>query len=305
MYWKMMNTKGEFLEEKYKDKSLKDVGGAFPGTNYTYSPSMNEAEIERDVITYDSSKATDDEVIACYFTAANEFPRTLKMFKLRGDIRWGPIEMRPFIIGPLTAASGIALVNERAETSIKNLFAAGSTACATGSSGSKAVVWGYMVGEYVRKLTAGMSTPLFEADQIQQVERERKRVFAPIENKGNADALELEHYIRVTNDNYIGIRKIAPRLNRAAEIMRTARERAIPVLGASNYHELMRCLEVRDIIDLSEVHALSALTRTESRMLPSHYRLDYPQMDDKTWGNMIVTVQNVDGETRYAREKME
>ena len=305
MYWKMMNSRGEFLEEKYKDKSLKDVGGGFPGTNYTYSPSMTEAEIERDVITSDSSQATDDEVIACYFTAANEFPRTLKMFKLRGDIRWGPVEIRPFIIGPLTAASGIALVNDRAETSIKNLFAAGSTACATGSSGSKAVVWGYMIGEHVRKLTAGMESPAFGPDQVQQVAGERKRVFSPLENKGKTDSLELEHYIRVTNDNYIGIRKIAPRLKRAAEIMQMAREKAVPALGASNYHELMRCLEVQDIIDLSEMHAMSALARTESRMLPSHYRLDYPQMDDKNWAGLIVTIQKVDGETKYSREKVE
>jgi succinate dehydrogenase/fumarate reductase flavoprotein subunit len=227
------------------------------------------------------------------------------MFKLRGDIRFGPVEMRPFIIGPLTAASGIALVNDRAETSIKNLFAAGSTACATGSSGSKAVVWGYMVGEYVRKLAPEVSRTVFGPDQMQQVEKERKRVFAPFENKGKVNSLELEHYVRAINDDYIGIRKIAPRLEKAVEIMRITRERAVPALGAATYHELMHCLEIQDIIDLSEIHACSALGRTESRMLPSHYRLDYPNMDDKTWANMVLTIQKIGNETRYIREKVE
>jgi succinate dehydrogenase/fumarate reductase flavoprotein subunit len=305
MYWKMMNSKGEFLEEKYKDKSLKDVGGAFPGTNYTYSPSITAPEIERDVITYETTNATDDEIAACYFTAANEAPRTLKMFKLRGDIRWGPIEMRSFIIGPLTAASGIALVNDRAETSIKNLFAAGSTACATGSSGSKAVVWGYMVGEYARKITAEMSDPVFEVDQVQQVEEERKRVFAPFVNKGIVNPLELEDYVRTANNNYIGIHKIGPRLKRAVEIMQIAKEMGVPSLGASSYHELMRCLEIQDIIELSELHAQSAFYRDESRMLPSHFRLDYPEADNKKWENMILTIQKMGGETKYTREKVE
>jgi succinate dehydrogenase/fumarate reductase flavoprotein subunit len=40
-------------------------------------------------------------------------------------------------------------------------------------------------------------------------------------------------------------------------------------------------------------------------MLPSHYRQDYPQMDDKNWASLILTIQKVDGETKYTREKVE
>jgi len=56
-----------------------------------------------------------------------------------------------------------------------------------------------------------------------------------------------------------------------------AKEKAVPVLSAENPHELMRAIEVQDIIELSEIHARASLARTESRMTPCHYRVDYPR----------------------------
>ena len=87
--------------------------------------------------------------------------------------------------------------------------------------------------------------------------------------------------------------------------MRIAKERAVPVLAASNPHELMRALEVQDIIELSELHAEFALRRTESRMVPYHHRIDYPEQDDEHWANVIITVENVAGEAKYEIERTE
>lgn len=305
MYWKMQNSKGEFLEEKYQGGMLSKIGGHFPPTNFVYSPNMDDPEIEREVITYDTSNATDDEVVSCYFTCATEYPRMLKLHKLAGGIRKGPVEARVFIPGLLSGIVGVLNLNEKAETSVKNLFIAGCAACSTGSSGSKAMVWGLIVGDHVREIITEIDRPTLQGEQLQQIESEKERIMAPLNHKDGADPLELEHYVRNINMNYVNIRKVKPKLERAIELLHDVRDKVVPVLSARDPHEVMHVLEVQDIIDLSELHAQASLLRTESRMVPSHYRVDYPQPDDENWGSVVITEQRVDGETKYSRERME
>jgi succinate dehydrogenase/fumarate reductase flavoprotein subunit len=92
-------------------------------------------------------------------------------------------------------------------------------------------------------------------------------------------------------------------MDRAVELLRFAYKGAVPLLYANNPHELMRALEVKDIIRISELHAQFALRRTESRMAPAHYRDDYPNMDPD-WDDMIVTARNIGGEIQYDRERL-
>lgn len=304
MYWTMKNSKGECLEEKYKDRMLHKIGGHFPGTNFLYAPNMEAPEIETDVITYDTSRATEDEIVSCYFTCATEYPRMLKMHKLAGGIRKGPVEVRSFIPGLLSGIVGILMTSEKAETSVKNLFVAGSSASSTGSSGSKAMVWGLIVGDHMRSLTPEIKSPVFDAEQLKQIEAERKRVLSPMGSRGIVEPLELEDYVRRVNMNYINVRKTESKLKRAIELFGISREKAVPHLTADNAHNLVHALEVQDIIDISEIHARASLMRTESRMVPGHYRVDYPRQDDANWANKVITARRVNGEARYEIEEM-
>ena len=52
-----------------------------------------------------------------------------------------------------------------------------------------------------------------------------------------------------------------------------------------------------------EQHAQSALIRTESRLLPMHYRDDYPN-EDPSWDDIVVTVQKVAGKAKYNKEHL-
>jgi succinate dehydrogenase/fumarate reductase flavoprotein subunit len=140
---------------------------------------------------------------------------------------------------------------------------------------------------------------------LQQIEAEKRRLLAPLTHKGGVDPLELEDYVRSINMNYINIRKVEPKLKRAIALLQEVRNDIVPLLSASNPHELMHVLEVQDIIELSELHAQASLMRTESRMVPSHYRVDYPKQDDENWSNIIITEQKIDGETKYVRERIE
>jgi succinate dehydrogenase/fumarate reductase flavoprotein subunit len=286
-YWDLKNSKGEYI----------DMWAA-------YSKDMEAPPIERDVLTFDRGSATREAVVGCYFTAATEYPRALKLHKLAGGMGQGaPIEVRPFLNG--ITHGGILPVNGQAESSIKNLFVAGDASCGLGDNGTKAIVWGLIIGDHVRELAPELKLAAFTSEQIGQVQAEKKRTFAPLGSQGDVDPLELEDYVRTINMNYIGVRKVGPRLKRAAEIMRITDEKFTPALKASNPHELMRAMEVQDIIKLSELHAQASLLRTESRDLPSHYRIDYPKQDDVHWNNTIVTIKNVAGEVKYQIERAE
>jgi succinate dehydrogenase/fumarate reductase flavoprotein subunit len=285
-YWDLKNSKGEYID-------MWEV----------LSQNMEAPPIERDVITFDRGSAINEAVVGCYFTAATEYPRALKLHKLAGGMGEGsPIEVRPFLGG--ITHGGILPVNDKAEASIKNLFVAGDASCGLGDCGSKAIVWGLIVGDHVRELTTELKQAAFDGQQIEQVEADKKRTLAPLGKKSDVVPLELEDYIRKINMNYVGIRKIGPRLKRAIDIMRVARERFVPALSAGDPHELMRALEVQDIIDLSELHAQFSLLRTESRDTPNHYRIDYPRQDDEHWKNAIITAQNLTGEAKYEVERM-
>ena len=116
--------------------------------------------------------------------------------------------------------------------------------------------------------------------------------------------LELEDLVRKIMGYHVGINKVEPRLKRAVELMNVLKKQFVPKLSARNPHELMRAVEVQDIIDLSELHAHTALLRTETRMPPYHYRVDFPNQDDLHWGKNLV-VQHVAGELKHTLERLD
>ncbi len=305
-YFKMYNSKGEFLEDKYPDSVVTKMGGMIPGVNFLYSPNMRDPEFERDVVMSAKDKATADEIAAVYFTAATEPPRALKFHKLAGGLtNERPVECIPVLVGVgMLASGGILRENEKSETGIKNLFAGGG-AVGGGGAGSHGFTWACLIADHVTELVKDKKQEAFGSDQLRQIEETRRSVLSPLEQKSeySVNALELEDYVRNVNYNYVGIHRMKARMERAIELLRFADETAVPLLAAKNPHELMRALEVRDIVDISQVHAESALMRNESRMFPSHYRDDYPEMNPE-WDDMIVTATRTAGEISYQRERL-
>ncbi len=302
-YSKMYNSKGEYLEDKYPDNVVTKAGGMIPGVNFLFSPNMENAEVEKDVIMTDKQPATDDVIAATYFTAATEPPKALKFHKLAGGlINERPVECIPVLIGIGMASGGVLRENENSETGVKNLFAAGNV---TGSGGSNGFTWACLIADHVSQFVKEQADVKFDNEQLKQIEEERKKVFSPLERKSeyNVNSLELEDYIRNINYKYVGLHKFKPRLDRALELIRYAKKEAMPLLAANNAHELMRALEVQNIIEISELHAQSSLMRDESRLIPVHYREDYPEQDAK-WDNKIITACKVAGEIKYDIENL-
>lgn len=303
-YFKMYNSKGEFLEDKYPDRVVTKAGGMIPGVNFLFSPDMQNPEVEKDVVMSAKNVATDDEIAAVYFTAVTEPPKALKFHKLAGGLtNERPVECVPVLVSIGQAKNGGVLrENEYSETGVRNLFAAGNV---TGSGGSAGFTWACLIADHISQLVQGQKQGKIDNEQLKQIEEARKRVFLPlVQNKEyKVNPLELEDYIRNVNYNYIGIHKVKPKIERAIELIKFAKEGAIPLLAANNAHELMRAIEVQDIIEISELHAQSSLLRKESRLIPIHYREDYPERDPK-WDNKIVTAKKIAGEIKYEIENL-
>lgn len=304
-YFKMYNSKGEFLEDKYANNVVTKAGGMIPGVNFLYSPNMKESEYEHDVILSAKDKATADEVAAVYFTAATEPTKALKFHKLAGGLtNEKPVECVTVLVGVGMAAGGVLRENDNSETGVKNLFAGGNVAGSAGG-GACGLTWGCLIADHVVELMPNLKQTLFGPEQLQQVAETRKWAFAPMEKASEyaVSPLELESYVRNVNLNYVGIHRVAPRMERALELLKRARLWAAPMLTARNPHELMRAIEVRRIIDISEIHTRSALMRNESRLGPIHYRDDYPAMDP-AWDNITVTVQKTGGNLEYKKQEL-
>jgi succinate dehydrogenase/fumarate reductase flavoprotein subunit len=303
-FFKMYNSKGECLEDKYPDRIVTQAGGMIPGVNFLFAPNMQNAGVERDVIMSAKDKATADEVAAVYFVAATEPPKALKFHQLAGGLTdEPPVECVPVLAGIGMATGGVLRENEDSETGVRNLFAAGNV---TGSGSTRGFTWACLIADHVSRLVRDQKQETIGNDQTEQIAETRKWIFAPLGRKTayyKVNPLELEDYVRQVNYDYVGIHKVKPKLQRAIDLIRLAKEGAVPLLVANNVHELMRAVEVQNIIDISELHAQSSLMREESRLIPIHYREDYPELDPK-WDGKVITARKVAGEIKYNIEDL-
>ncbi|NWL77494.1 fumarate reductase/succinate dehydrogenase flavoprotein subunit [Pseudomonas taiwanensis] len=212
---------------------------------------------------------------------SNERPSRGQFHANRGtDYRSQMVEMHISEIGFCSghSASGV-WVNEKAETSVKGLYAAGDMA---------AVPHNYMLGAFTYGWFAGVNAAAYVAGRdfaevdAEQVARERARVFAPLEREHGLPPAQVEYKLRRMVNDYLQPPKVTKKmeigLTRFAEI-----ERDLAQMKANNPHELMRAMEVAVIRDCAEMAARASLFRAESRWGLYHHRVDFPERNDAEW----------------------
>ncbi|MGB8352773.1 MAG: fumarate reductase/succinate dehydrogenase flavoprotein subunit [Chthoniobacteraceae bacterium] len=187
------------------------------------------------------------------------------------------------------SASGV-WVNERGETTVPGLYAAGDMA---------SVPHGYMLGAFTYgKISALNAVEYSRTTGVAgiddgSVETERKRVLAPL---GRPDGIQphlLEYKLRRHVNDYLQPPKSGHRLERGLDYFLRANEE-LEQLGAREPHELMRALECHFIRDCAEMAARASLYRTESRWGLYHYRQDFPEMDEN-WFVHVNLKRGADG----------
>jgi succinate dehydrogenase/fumarate reductase flavoprotein subunit len=198
------------------------------------------------------------------------------------------------------SASGV-WVNERGETTVPGLYAAGDMA---------SVPHNYMLGAFTYgKICAGSACEyIAETDppriDDEAVEIEKQRVLRPLDQPTGIQPHLLEYKLRRHVNDYLQPPKSANRLERGLVYFERARGE-IEQLGATEPHELMRAIECAFIRDCAEMAARASLYRAESRWGLYHYRQDFPEMDNGNWFVHVNLRRGEDGEMNLFKRPVE
>jgi succinate dehydrogenase/fumarate reductase flavoprotein subunit len=163
------------------------------------------------------------------------------------------------------SASGV-WVNEHGETTVPGLYAAGDMACVPHNYLLGALVYGKICADralaYVREQAPDAALALER--QADQIEAERKRIFAPLGRQNGIPQHQYEYKVRRLVNDYLQPPKAGHRMEQGLLHLLRA-ERELEEVGADNPHDLMRVMECHFIRDCAEMAARASLYRTESR----------------------------------------
>ena len=176
-------------------------------------------------------------------------------------------------------------------TNIEGLFAAGDILFASDCFGHAAAT-GHYAGRH-----AAMFANKIEAATIdeKQIEDEQQRIYAPLENKSNVDWRQLNTAVTKIMQNYCGAFKSEELLSTGLIMLTDLRERETAKLSVRNPHELMRSLEVLNIMTNAELVMESCRARKASSKELDFVRLDFPDVDPPQWRKFITVRQSQNG----------
>ena len=166
-------------------------------------------------------------------------------------------------------------VDENSMTTIPGLYASGmSVGNVRGDITSAAVFGDYAAGAAAKHVK---NAPEYDVLNLQSKIQEKAALYSQImRNEAGAHWKEANSTLQKIMDEYVGTRiRSATLLTAGRKYINDLRGYAKKMLKAENSHELMRCLEVLDLLDLAEACAISALNRQESRGA-YHKRSDFP-----------------------------
>ncbi len=238
----------------------------------------------RSPLYWDLSDLPEDVLNMYEREMSHEYPITKKWFKERGiDIRK---DLIPNKLDPCCIVGG-PLVDETFRTSVPGLFAAGATNAFVRAIGGSSVS-GYIAGEQASEYASTVSLPELADKYLQESE---KAILAPMNRENGIDPKELELTVRTILSNYVGFFRNEEIMTHALGKLLDLRNYYKDKLVAGNPHELMRCCEVKSIIDFAEMHIRAALYRKETRFRKLgnfvHFRADYPETNPE-WGKWVV-----------------
>lgn len=214
---------------------------------------------------------------------------------LRGfDLSKNMVHMCP---GAIHNFGGIRM-NERCETSVPGLYAAGECAGLIHGAGrlggnalTDCIVFGTIAGrqaaEYA-KLNKGKKAG---ADSF----REREKLIDSIlkEKKNPLSPREIKKSIKTTMWDSAGPVRWEERLKSGLDNLERIEKEDMPRLHAESPLDLKEAVEAYHMVTVGETIVRPALMRNESRG-GGHYRLDYKEEDNKNWLKNII-IKNVDG----------
>jgi succinate dehydrogenase/fumarate reductase flavoprotein subunit len=203
---------------------------------------------------------------------------------LRGQGMREPVLPQERTFGEQGVCGGL-LVDWDLMSNLPGLFGAGdllfggqdhSHAAATGRyAGARAAL-------YARRSSAG-------GISREQIEREKQRVYAPLACSAEGpDWKELNAAVARVMQNYCSEPKNAGLLSLGRTWLEDIEANEAPRVGAGDPHQLMRVLEVHDIVTCARMIVAACEARKASSAYLHFKRLDYPEMDPPEWHKWLV-----------------
>lgn len=176
------------------------------------------------------------------------------------------------------------------KTNLEGLYAAGDMLFSSDCHGHAAAT-GHYAGRHAATYTKEVTH--LEVDE-KQVQSEKARVYSPLENKDGIGWKEINMAISKTMQNYCGEVKREELLKTGLKVLKDIEFNSLPKAYARNPHELIRTLEVFDILTVAQLIINSCLSRKSSSRMLSFNRADYPEVDPEIDHKFITVKQNND-----------
>jgi len=182
------------------------------------------------------------------------------------------------------------VVIDEENTVLPGLYAAGEVACVSvhGANrlGTNALLDLVVFGKYSGIKAAEFANAEPYVDLPPNPEAfAMKQLNAIQESSGKENMITLASEMKAVMSEHVGVFRVEEGMAEAVDKIRELKERFKDVRvddhGKKYNMNLIEAWELSNLIDIAEVTAVSALTRTESR--GAHSRDDYPERDDENW----------------------
>jgi fumarate reductase (CoM/CoB) subunit A len=189
------------------------------------------------------------------------------------------------------AINGGLLIDHKAETTIRGLFAAGETA--GGPHGADRLGGNMILTCQVYAKIAGRSAAQFAKQNTwkplpnYQIEEEKKRYRDLSEIRGSIKPHHIKKELQEIMWKYVLVIRSEESLSKALEELKKLREKCSSQIHISNTKEMMNAIEAQNLILVGEIIANAGRLRKETR--GSHFREDFPNRNDRDFLYRIVS----------------
>jgi succinate dehydrogenase/fumarate reductase flavoprotein subunit len=199
-------------------------------------------------------------------------------------------------------------INERCETNIAGLFAAGEVTAGihggnrlSGNAFTEMVVWGTRAGRFAAEFAKRAERQKIDEAQVEKLQ---SNIIQPLDRQEGKRPIELKKKIQELAWKKVGVIRDGPTLNEAIHEIRAIKEKELKELYTQSKdtawnREWVEALQVENMLQCLEIIATAALAREESRA--AHYRKDFPNTDYANWTKNIV-VKLVNGKMQLRTE---
>lgn len=207
-------------------------------------------------------------------------------------------------------SEGLVPTNDKCASNIKGLYAAGDALGShmagaiytqIGSSLAGSAVQGAIAGEASAEYSKGVAQGQISKTKVSSV---RAEILEPLKRtEGFSPAWVTQTLQGIMIPNFVLYIKKEAMLSAALAYVEELRDNHMPYLKAADMHELRLAHETRNMIISAEMKLKASLMRKESRC--SHYRTDYPDMDEENWRAWINIYKGEDGTMQFEKQSFD